>query len=450
MPGEHKVTLAVSEIEPKKGELVESNNEISTFVTVLKGGLRVQYLDGGVGSFEPTFVCRALDKSPQIKVDFSYVRGPLADGEPGSALFDHSRYDVFMLRDLPRSWIPDAALKRLADAVESGAGLVMLGGRQSFGPGGYAGTPVAELLPVSIHPGDRQIDGSLALLPTPQGVQHFVMRLGSEPETQRNWQSLRPLEGASSFSGVKERARVLAESSNQLPLIVAQDFGQGRTMAIAVDTTWLWWENEASLRHHRRFWRQVILWLAKKEQAGEDRVWVDLGKRRIAAGESLEVAAGAEDDQGNPILDASFEATITSPEGNPVPLKLLPQGDRVRGTFWGSNQAGDYQIAVTARREGEEIGSTRVLKFLVYEDDTELTAPAADLSLLAQMAQLTGGQYVQPERLPGFLEELRRQDLHLNVERLTQYRLWDNWPFFLAFVSLLTAEWAMRKWRGWV
>ncbi|MBI3463037.1 MAG: hypothetical protein HY000_08265, partial [Planctomycetes bacterium] len=66
------------------------------------------------------------------------------------------------------------------------------------------------------------------------------------------------------------------------------------------------------------------------------------------------------------------------------------------------------------------------------------------------MADLTGGRYIHHERLAAFLEELRHQDLHLEVERLTHYRLWDNWPFLLVFVTLLTMEWGLRKWKGLV
>jgi hypothetical protein len=76
-PGEHKVTLTVTEPEPKRGELVDSNNTISTFVTVLKGGLRVQFLDGGLEAWESQFIRKALDKSPDIKVDFQWVRDRL-------------------------------------------------------------------------------------------------------------------------------------------------------------------------------------------------------------------------------------------------------------------------------------------------------------------------------------------------------------------------------------
>ena len=42
-PGEKKITLKVA---PREGELVLSNNEISTFVTVLSGGLNVMFLQG--------------------------------------------------------------------------------------------------------------------------------------------------------------------------------------------------------------------------------------------------------------------------------------------------------------------------------------------------------------------------------------------------------------------
>ena len=70
-PGEYKVTLRV---EPREGELVTTNNEASTFVTVRKGGINVLYLvgakriGGGPGP-EQRFVRAALAQSPDIVVE---------------------------------------------------------------------------------------------------------------------------------------------------------------------------------------------------------------------------------------------------------------------------------------------------------------------------------------------------------------------------------------------
>ena len=453
VPGEHKVTLVVSELGPKKGELVRTNNRISTFVTVLKGGLRVLYLDGGLGSWEPTFVRIALDAAPSIELDYLSRRGRL--DQDITALFDREQFDVFMIRELPRDWLPSAALVRLREAVASGAGFVMMGGRRSFGPGGYARTPVAEILPVEIHPGDPQIEQTgeplpIRVVPTAQGLD-FVMRPGEQPDQDALWQSLRPWLGGSAFSGLKLRVRVLARSPRKTPLIVAWDFGRGRAMAIAGDSTWQWArQNQRAGRFHRRFWRQVILWLARKEQAGQERIWVELARRRLAAGQGLELSAGAEDQNGNAVLDAGLEAQVTLPDGTSTPLRLVRHGDRFQGTLWDTDQAGDYEVTVSAKRQDKPFGHAPPAKFLVYEDDAELAAPSANLELLTQMAQVTGGRYVQPEQLPEFFGELRAEDLDLQIERLRQYRLWDNWPFLLLFVCLLSCEWGLRKFKGMV
>ena len=70
-PGEYKVTVRV---EPREGELVTTNNEVSTFVTVRPGGINVLYLvgakriGGGPGP-EQRFVRASLAQSPDIVVD---------------------------------------------------------------------------------------------------------------------------------------------------------------------------------------------------------------------------------------------------------------------------------------------------------------------------------------------------------------------------------------------
>ena len=85
---------------------------------------------------------------------------------------------------------------------------------------------------------------------------------------------------------------------------------------------------------------------------------------------------------------------------------------------------------------------------MVYQDDRELENPAADPALLKQISEITGGAALRSEDLAKHLKALgpEASEYVTQVER----RLWDNWPFFLIFVALLSAEWALRKAKGWV
>ena len=79
-PGEKKITLRV---KPKEGELLQANNEISTFVTVLKGGLNVLYLQGPTPTWEYKFLFR---------VDRRLARHPgRAEGRPPPGRRDRPR-----------------------------------------------------------------------------------------------------------------------------------------------------------------------------------------------------------------------------------------------------------------------------------------------------------------------------------------------------------------------
>ena len=65
--------------------------------------------------------------------------------------------------------------------MKKGAGLIMLGGHSSFGAGGWADTPLAEILPVQIHPGDGQLEpeGGLKFVPNTKGLNSYVLQVGA-------------------------------------------------------------------------------------------------------------------------------------------------------------------------------------------------------------------------------------------------------------------------------
>ena len=464
--GEYKLTLRVA---PQPGELVTTNNELSTFVNVMGGGLSVLYLEGALRR-EVKFLRRALDASPDVNVDYWRIDAQKPETRPGemSDFFVPGKYDVYILGDLDSTAFRDDELKNLAEAVDRKAGLIMLGGFHSFGPGGYANTALADttsspprsVLPVVPDRLERQnfdepirsdvhLPGPLIVRPTVLGQSHFALKLaGSREESLAIWEKLPPLDGANRFRKLAPLAQTLAVASGPAagrnrPLLVYHLYGNGRVLAFAGDSTWQWWMRGYESAH-KRFWRQIVLWLARKNESAEGNVWVQLAQRRFAPAQRVEFTAGAKSAGGEPVTDATYEAFVTLPDRTRQSVRLVRQGEQMIGSFRQTRTAGDYKIEVTARQNGVELGTGRA-RFLVFEQDLELDNAAADTATLESLAAMTGGKSLAPEQLPQLIEELAGRTEDLEIEQQVKETFWDSWPFFLVLVGLLGVEWYLRK-----
>ena len=87
---------------------------------------------------------------------------------------------------------------------------------------------------------------------------------------------------------------------------------------------------------------------------------------------------------------------------------------------------------------------------MIYQDDRELENPAADLALLNRIPEITGGKFLAPERLEEEFFKMLKSEVTTEYLKQEEYRVWDRWPFFLAFVTVLSLEWWLRKRNGWV
>ena len=74
-------------------------------------------------------------------------------------------YDSVVMVDVPRLRLSDRQLAALqVDVRDLGKGLVMIGGPESYGAGGYQKTPIEEALPVDMGVRDRQKEPDVALV----------------------------------------------------------------------------------------------------------------------------------------------------------------------------------------------------------------------------------------------------------------------------------------------
>ncbi len=453
--GEKRVELRV---KAQDGELIQENNKYTTYLNVLGGGLKVLYIHGTDFSWEPKYLTRALDAAKEIHVDLKVVRQP-AVGDRGlldDAEFAFGNYDVYIIGSIPANFLTEKQQTMLATNVTRGAGLIMLGGRSSFGEGGWANSPLAAVMPVEMRAGDGAVEpkDGIKFVPNLKAMQSFILRLAPNPaDSQRIWESLPTLPGANRFSRPKQSAEVLATGGGeggQDPLLVSLETGKGRTIAFGGET-WIWGRggDEGRLAFFR-FWRQAILWMAHRENETGDEVRLKLEKRRVAVGEKLELTAAALNSKKEAITDAEFTTTVTrtdSPDAKPETVQIFPQGESAKGFYSALGKPGEYQVEVIAKQGTKELGRAKA-KFNVYQDDRELENPAADRKLLRDIAEITGGQSVTTEALGKQLASLDTSA----TERvsLSEKRIWDNWIFFLIFTAILTLEWWLRKRKGWV
>lgn len=460
-PGQYKLTVRAAE---QPGELVAKNNQLNAFLTVREGGLKTLFLRGS-SLFEQRAIRRSLDASPDIEVEDRWIESRRRDAWPVdlAATLGDRKYDVFILGDLDSSALhaegtQQQNLRLLSDAVASGKGLIMLGGMHSFGPGGYRETPLANVLPIVMDRFERQdfggpfrpdlhLPGPISLRPTES---HFITHLASSDKNHAAWDALPPLTGANKFVDVQSGAHVLLTSEHGAPILVAGQFGRGRVLAFAGDSTYLW-PMHGFDKEHKRFWRQMILWAAGRDEEQKDDVWIKLARRRFGLGERVSFTLGANTATGDVVEDAQFQVEVVDPQGKRHSVTIARDDEESTGAFGPMEQPGEYAIVVVARRDGQQIGAAQA-RLEVFDQDVELSNPAADHDLLRRLARLTeasGGRMLAREELPDLLRQMQDLPEQIAVEHETRWRLasspTDAWIFFLVMVSVFTGEWALRK-----
>ena len=451
--GERKVSLV---IEPQEGEVVVTNNELSTFVEVVDGGLRVLYLEGAL-RVEQRFLRRVLAASPDMQVDFQWVDSSRRDRWP----VDLGRvvagdYNVFLIGDLDASALRPQDMQAILDKVNAGAGIGLLGGFHAFEAGGWGSSALAPLLPFEPDRLARQAFdqpvreslhrvGPLEMLPDRQFGGVSILRLGkSDQETLAAWRGMPPLEGANDLGRLVPTAKPLAVTGDGHPLLVGREFGAGRVLAFAADSTWRWVMQGAG-EQHRRFWRQLVLWLARQDDKEKDSLWVRLAQRRVSPGTVLAFDAGVTKPDGTATADVAVEAVAVSPTGKPRPVRVPKRGDSFAGTLADFDEPGDWKLVVKANRPGAAAGLERTARFTVFRQDLELANPRANQLLMRQLAEATAGGVRSPEELSEIFDEIKGKPAAFETLEQWSYTPWDKWPMFLLLAGCLCTEWLLRK-----
>lgn len=454
--GEFQLAIKVP---PQAGELVTKNNELVSFLRVLDGGIRILYVSGTLLG-EQRVLRKSLDASPEIEIDFQWIdfhersTWPVQLGQ----FLGQTKYDAVIFESVHSSAFTEADLNEIATRIDRGMGFMMLGGLYSFGAGNYGATPLSGVLPIEIGRFERQdvgdalrkdlqLEGPLEI--TLKGP-HSITRLAPAAENDAAWKKLPPLEGANRFEAVKERGRILLATPDNHPLLVATEYGTGRVLAFAGESSRRWW-NYGFQNEHRRFWRQVILWLVRREDLSQNDVWLKLDQARLTPGGKLTFSTGARGAEGEFLADATFIATLKGPAGKSATINVTRSGEEFRGASAALRDPGYYTLEVVASLGGKEIGRS-ASQSMVLDQDIEMQSLGADVDQMTRLAAATkdfGGRLVAPERLGDLFEELASQPDDEKVEVRRKWGLGDStpdaWIFVLLMSAIYTVEWYLRK-----
>jgi hypothetical protein len=343
-------------------------------------------------------------------------------------------------------------LRMIAEFVDvRGGGLLFLGGHRAFAEGGYAGTPVEEVMPVLLGRSTGAFS-QLKIHPTRAGQAHAVTQLGdTEQASAERWKSMPPLTTVNQIEALKPGATALLaaldDRRRERVVLAYERYGRGKSIAFPVQDSWHW-QMDATIRvddqTHENFWRQLLRWLVDGvPDAVETRTLTD----RVEPGQPVALTADVVDPRFVELNDANVVAHVTSPSGRKTAVPLQWTGERsgqYRASFE-TVEPGWYKATLEATREGKSVG-TGVAHVRAVPDDAEYFDAAMHGTLLKRIAQDTGGRFYPADATSTLADDLKYSGR--GVTAVEERELWHMPALLIALMAVICTEWGLRRyWR---
>ncbi|MFT7623078.1 MAG: putative membrane protein, partial [Myxococcota bacterium] len=434
----------------------------------------------GHPSWDVRFLRNHLKRTPNIQlisffilINADGVRFRVRPGDtalipfPAEDLFvnELGSFDLIVLQDFNYGpFSTPQHLFRIRDYVKGGGAILMVGGRKALGAGEYAGTEVAEVLPVDMTARAFDTDAldttEFTARLTEAGKTHTITRLDFDPAAnERLWEGLPPLEGVNLSRGLMEGATPLLEHSRlkmdngePMPVLAVSEPGEGRAAVFATDSSWRYRmpnsDGGGDPRVYDNLWNNVIRWLIKDPELDLVRVHPSNGVRPL--GESVDIEIRVFEPDYRPAKRHDLRVEIRRREdaadrasGEVVhnPSDLATDDHGRHQLTWEAKRPGIYDVSVRTTVAGRQLTGRTV--FVVSDERPEMRRVIDSEGLLASIAQATKGKAWS-------LDE-RNPDLILNPPRVsdvTSRRYHERWNVpgvFILACLLFAAEWWFRR-----
>jgi uncharacterized membrane protein len=425
-------------IDPIAGERSVIDNRQEFQGLAIDPRIKVLYIEGRA---RPEFreLNRALARDANVELatllriqEERFAAAGTIDGQalekmPASAA-EWAKVDVILLGDLNSSFLSHQQQMNIEQRIGAGGGLLMMGGQNSFGPGGYQNSPVEKALPVFV--GDktaRQERDEFVPRMTADGATHPMLEglvdwFGVKGKAGNK--TLPPLRGNVVVAKAKSGAQVLLVHPDQLGpdgkleiVLATQMYGQGRSAAFTVDTTYLWYlplRGMGQESPYNRLWGQMVRWLAGQDVRNRQRgagLEALLSKTVYQLGENVKLRAMVRDEHGDATGYAQVNAMLSSDDGKTSAYSLAPSESHagMYEVILPNPAKGDYAVELVATKDRKELGRQK-LSFTVIPPADEMYKIAANPKLLAAIADETHGLHCDLGQFPTLIDELIRND----------------------------------------
>ncbi|HZI29451.1 MAG TPA: glutamine amidotransferase, partial [Gemmatimonadaceae bacterium] len=328
-------------------EMVKENNDRESVVVVNDRREKILYLEGEP-RFELKFIRQAVEDDKNLQVvtllrsaKDKFLRMSVDDSVELSTGFPKTREELFAYRGIilgsvEASFFTVDQLRMLADFVSvRGGGLLALGGRRALAEGGFAGTALADALPVELGPPAGSDSGAtdITVAPTAAGVLHPATQLApNDSATATLWRQMPPLTTVNEVGRPKPGATVLLEGRVEgdrraRPTLTFQRYGRGKAIVFAVQDSWLWQMHalvSVEDQRHETFWRQLLRWLVSDVPSRVDLVATGEG----AVNEGIPLRVVVSDSAYARFNGAAVSAEVVSPNGETTRLPFEWATDR--------------------------------------------------------------------------------------------------------------------------
>ena len=452
-------------VAPQPGEMVTQNNLRQALIVVEDRSKRILYFEGeprwevkfllrGVADDENLHVT-LLQRTAENKFFRLGVEGP--DELPGG--FPTTRADLFkysglILGSIEANYFTPDQLRMIADFVNRrGGGLLMLGSHRSFSQGGYAGTPVADVLPVVLDPlapdAEESFFSEVRVATTRAGASHAATQIAETEEASvERWDTLPPVTVVNPITEPKPGATVLLTAQpDDLVVLAFQRYGAGKALALPIQDSWMW-QMHADIpvedMTHETFWRRLLRWVV---DGVPDQVVARVPQDRVEPDETVTVLADVVDPGFEELNNSTVLAIVTDPAGNITERRMewtAEQDGEYRTTFAAADE-GFYEVRVEASTDGELLGEDAAY-VQVAPSDSEFYDSTMRAPLLQRVAEETGGRFYTADTAAALADDIQYAGSGVTV--VEERDLWDMPALLLLLVTLVLGEWGYRRFRG--